>query len=147
MTFWCGSGSADPCLLLMDPDPDPDLDPSIFIIYFQDANKKLIFKKSFPAYYFLSGSGSIPLTNRSGSRRLKNMWIRWIRIRIRNTACNAFVLLGESAMVLPCWGDGGDRGRWSENTGSVGAGRSTFSPVFRIHDILVDPDPWIHVSD
>jgi hypothetical protein len=33
------------------------------------------------------GSGSIPLTNGSGSgsRRLKNMWIR-IRIRIRNTA-------------------------------------------------------------
>jgi hypothetical protein len=33
-----------------------------------------------------SGSGSIPLTYRSGSgsRRPKNMWIRWIRIR--NTA-------------------------------------------------------------
>ncbi len=31
-----------------------------------------------------SESGSIPLTNGSGSRRLKNMWIRWIRIR--NTA-------------------------------------------------------------
>jgi hypothetical protein len=24
MTFWCGSGSADPCLWLMDPDADPD---------------------------------------------------------------------------------------------------------------------------
>ncbi len=37
-----------------------------------------------------SGSGSIPLTNGSGSgsRRPKNMWVRWIqiRIRIRNTA-------------------------------------------------------------
>jgi hypothetical protein len=35
-----------------------------------------------------SGSGSIPLTNESGfgSRRPKNMWIRWIQIRIRNTA-------------------------------------------------------------
>jgi hypothetical protein len=36
------------------------------------------------------GSGSIPLTDGSGSgsRRPKNMWIRWIRIqiRIRNTA-------------------------------------------------------------
>jgi hypothetical protein len=31
-----------------------------------------------------SGSGSIPLTSGSGSRRPKNMWIRWIRIR--NTA-------------------------------------------------------------
>jgi hypothetical protein len=28
-----------------------------------------------------SGSGSIPLTNGSGSGKLKNMWIRWIRIR------------------------------------------------------------------
>ena len=37
-----------------------------------------------------AGSGSIPLTSwsGSGSRRPKNMWIRWIRIRIRirNTA-------------------------------------------------------------
>jgi hypothetical protein len=24
MTFWCGSGSGDPCLLLMGPDLDPD---------------------------------------------------------------------------------------------------------------------------
>jgi hypothetical protein len=31
----------------------------------------------------MSGSGSIPLTNGSGSEsgRLKNMWIRWIRTR------------------------------------------------------------------
>jgi hypothetical protein len=40
----------------MDPDPNSDMDadpdPSIFID-FQDANKKLISKKSFPAYYFL----------------------------------------------------------------------------------------------
>ncbi len=26
MTFWCGSGSADPCLWLMNPDADPDLE-------------------------------------------------------------------------------------------------------------------------
>jgi hypothetical protein len=32
-----------------------------------------------------SGAGSIPLTSGSGSGRPKNMWIRWIRIRIRNT--------------------------------------------------------------
>jgi hypothetical protein len=33
----------------------------------------------------IEGSGSIPLTNGSGygSRRLKNMWIRWIRIQMR----------------------------------------------------------------
>jgi hypothetical protein len=34
MTFWCGTGSAD---------PDSDPDPSIFITDLQDANKKLIF--------------------------------------------------------------------------------------------------------
>ncbi len=43
MTFWCGSGSADPCLWVMDPDPDP----ALFIIDLQDANKKLLFFKSF----------------------------------------------------------------------------------------------------
>ncbi len=49
MTFWCGSRSksADPCLWIMDPDP------AIFYIDLQDANKKLIKKKSFSAYYFL----------------------------------------------------------------------------------------------
>jgi hypothetical protein len=35
----------------MDPDSDPD--PAIFVIDLQDANKKLIYKKSFSAYYFL----------------------------------------------------------------------------------------------
>ncbi len=42
------------------------------------------------SYYFcmmIEGSGSIRLTSGSGSGswRPKNMWIRWIRIRIRNT--------------------------------------------------------------
>ncbi len=32
-----------------------------------------------------SGAGSIPLTRGSGSGRPKNTWIRWIRIRIRNS--------------------------------------------------------------
>jgi hypothetical protein len=36
-----------------DPVPDADLDPAIFVIDLQDANKKLIFKKSFSVYYFL----------------------------------------------------------------------------------------------
>ncbi len=44
MTFWCGSGSGDPCLWLMDPDLDPDLD--LFVIDLQDANKKLPIKKN-----------------------------------------------------------------------------------------------------
>ncbi len=47
MTFWCGSGSADPWLWLMDPDP------AIFVIDLQDANQKLIYKKKFSADYFL----------------------------------------------------------------------------------------------
>jgi hypothetical protein len=40
MTFWWGSGSAEPCLTQMDPDSDAnaDPDPSIFIIDLQDAN-------------------------------------------------------------------------------------------------------------
>jgi hypothetical protein len=42
------------------------------------------------SYYFcmmIEGSESIPLTSGAGSGRPKNMWIRWmrIRIRIRNT--------------------------------------------------------------
>jgi hypothetical protein len=32
---------------------DPDLDPAIFVIDLQDFNKYLIFKKGFPAFYFL----------------------------------------------------------------------------------------------
>ncbi len=83
MTFWggSGSGSSDPCFWLMDPDP------SIFVIDLQDASKKLIFNFT---YYFCmmregsgSGSGSTPLTGESGSGRPKNMWIRWIWIRLR----------------------------------------------------------------
>ncbi len=93
MTFWGGSGSADPCLLLMDPDP------SIFVTDLQDTSKKLTFNTIFSAYDFLKlhlhhfskikiqkesqnsrnqgfsfyfcmiieGSGSIPLTSGSGS--------------------------------------------------------------------------------
>ncbi len=77
MTFWCGSGSgsADPRLWLTDA--DADLDPAIFVIDLQDANKKLIEKEvtirrnqGFSYYFCLmtegSGSGSIPLTSGSG---------------------------------------------------------------------------------
>jgi hypothetical protein len=40
VTFWCGSGSPDPYLLLMDQDPTPD--PSPFFVEFKDT-KKIIF--------------------------------------------------------------------------------------------------------
>ncbi len=47
------------------------------------------------SYYFClmiegSGSGSVALTNGSGSRRPKNIWIR--RIRIRNTAWKSWIV-------------------------------------------------------
>ncbi len=49
----------------------------------------------------IEGSGSIPVTNGSGSgsRRPKNMWIRF-RIRIRNTGSNNFL------NILLCAGAG-----------------------------------------
>jgi hypothetical protein len=102
VTFFHGSGSADPCHLSMDPNPDP----AIFVIDLQDANKNclLLFEGTFTSfskikslkevtnlrnqglsyYFFLvkEGSGSISLTNGSGSRRPKN-----IQIQIRNTDC------------------------------------------------------------
>ncbi len=50
------------------------------------------------SYYFCmmvegSGSGSIPLTSGSGSGRPQNMWIRGIRIQIRNTVINNIKIL------------------------------------------------------
>ncbi len=39
VTFWYGSGSADPCLLLLDPDP------AIFVIVRQNAKKNNLFSK------------------------------------------------------------------------------------------------------
>ncbi len=66
-----GSGSADPCLWLMDPDP------AVFVIDLQDANKKLIFYKSFSAYYILK----VHLHNFSKIKSQKE--VRRIRIQIR----------------------------------------------------------------
>jgi hypothetical protein len=96
-------------------DLDPDPDPAIFVIDLQDVNKKTN-KKSFSAYYFLKIHSffkdkkskrsyktvrinvflTILLDNRrmiEGSGRPKNMWIRWIRIRIRNTALGSLFYL------------------------------------------------------
>jgi hypothetical protein len=49
-----------------------------------------------------AGSGSIPSTSGSGSRRPQNMWIRWIRIRIRirNTALYHRASLGISFFLI-----------------------------------------------
>jgi hypothetical protein len=43
MTFWSGSGSADPCFWLKDTDSDP----AIFVIDLQDAKKKNFLKQFF----------------------------------------------------------------------------------------------------
>ncbi len=102
-TFWYGSGSksgsSDQCLWPV------DLDPAVLVLGLQDSYKKLFFflfitfwryiyiiflrykviKKSEnrrnqgSSYYFclmIEGFGSVPLTNGSGSRRPKNIWIR-----------------------------------------------------------------------
>jgi hypothetical protein len=54
----------------------------------------------------IEGSGSIPLSNRSGSRRHKNIRVRRIRIRIRNTAFKGiklekYLLIGQLFQLLP----------------------------------------------
>ncbi len=52
----------------------------------------------------IEGSGSIPLTNGSGSgsRRPKNMWIRWIRIR--NTRGRVFCCSWKCTRWWRSWG-------------------------------------------
>ncbi len=57
-----------------------------------------------------AGSGSIPLTNGTGSGRPKNMWIRWIRIRKTGffviSPAIVFALQKASALwlnLLPSW--------------------------------------------
>ncbi len=96
-----------------------DPDPAIFVIDLQHASKKLIFNTIFSAYYFLKvhlhhfskikiQKESQNIRNQgfsyyfcmmiegSGSWNPKNMWIRWIRIRlrIRNTAIFSSVCSG-----------------------------------------------------
>ncbi len=43
VTFWCGSGSPDPYLWLMDPAPDPTPDPTYFFNDFKDAKNNIFF--------------------------------------------------------------------------------------------------------
>jgi hypothetical protein len=115
MTFWCGSGSADPCLCLVDLDPGSGFCyfrhwPSrcrqktnflkkffllitfcryIYIIFQRQKSKRSKKRNQGFAYYFcllIEGSGSGSTPLWSGSGRSKKMWIRWIRIR--NTAAN-----------------------------------------------------------
>jgi hypothetical protein len=86
VTFWYGSGSADPKLLLMDSDPATD--PAIVVSDLQDGKylnhfSKIKNHKEVPkrrtegfSYYFCwmiegSGAGSVPRTNGSGFGRPK----------------------------------------------------------------------------
>ena len=50
-------------------------------------------------------TGSTPLSDGSGSGRPKNMWIRWIQIRIRNTdfLLYFFLLLLQLFLLLKTW--------------------------------------------
>jgi hypothetical protein len=98
----------------MDPDADQDL--AIFVIDLQDLNKKLIYKKKIFCLLLFEGTGTvtsffkdkkskkskktvvIKFLEGSGSWRPKNMWIRWIRIRIRSGTLEKRYLL---IMELP----------------------------------------------
>ncbi len=127
----------DPCLWLMDPDPAMD---SVFLLITFWRYIYIIFKdkKSYKSQksknqefsYFSclitegsgsrvrSESGSVPLTNvsGSGSRRLKN--IRILRIRIRNTAhmsihLRSYVFLRYTLAYVCVWAP-------AENSGIIG---------------------------
>ncbi len=57
-----------------------------------------------------AGSGSIPVTSGSGSgsRRPKNTWIRWIRIRIRNNGRNqgfSYFFLDDGRIRIRSWSE------------------------------------------
>ncbi len=67
MTYWCGSGSADPCLWPMDPDPDP----AILVIDLPDANKKLIFYFYFFCYLLFEGTFTSFFTDKKSKRVTK----------------------------------------------------------------------------
>jgi hypothetical protein len=122
MTFWCGSGSCDPAIFVIDlQDAKKNNIKKIFCLLLFEGTRlhshnfsKIKSQKESQkssnkgfSYYFCmmiegsgsrSGSGSIPLTNGSGSgsKRPKNMWIRWIQIRIRisNTGGDLLVKYG-----------------------------------------------------
>ncbi len=51
MTFWCGSGSTDAYLRLMDPTLTPDFAIAIFVSDLQEGNK-IIFFLSFLLFTF-----------------------------------------------------------------------------------------------
>ncbi len=89
MTFWCGSGSAGPCLWLIKPDSDPD--PAIFVINTQDTNKKLNLNKKFFCLLLFEGTFTSFIKDKKSKRSHKKVKARFFslfllddrRIRIR----------------------------------------------------------------
>jgi hypothetical protein len=74
MTFWCGSGSADPCLQLKDPDADPD--PVIFIIDLQDTKIKQIFCKTVFCILLFEGTMTSFFKEKKSKRSHKTVEIK-----------------------------------------------------------------------
>jgi hypothetical protein len=72
MIFWCGSGSADPCLRLMDPDPDLPL----FVIDLQEANKKQFFLNKFFCLLLFKGTFTSFFNNKKSKRSNKSGGIK-----------------------------------------------------------------------
>ncbi len=73
MAFWCGSGSADPCLWILDPDLDPD--PAIFVTDLQDAIKKQ-FKKKFFSLLLFEGTVTSFFKDKKSKRSHKTVGIK-----------------------------------------------------------------------
>jgi hypothetical protein len=124
MTICCGSGSADPCLWLMDPGSCyfrhwPSwcqqktnfltqfflLFEGAFTLFFKDKkSQNSTGRIQGFSYYFCmmiegSGSGSIPLTSGSGSGRPKNTWIRIRRSALRYKTVSAFRIRIETMRI------------------------------------------------
>jgi hypothetical protein len=57
-------------------DPDPDMDPSIFIIDFQDANKKLIFILKFYCILLFEGTFTSFFKDKKSKRSHKTLEIK-----------------------------------------------------------------------
>jgi hypothetical protein len=77
MTFWCGSGSADPCSdywirIRMRGDPDP----AIFIIDLQDVNKQLIFLTKFFCLLLSDGTFTSFFKDKKSKRSHKTIGIK-----------------------------------------------------------------------
>jgi hypothetical protein len=70
MAFWTGSGSADPCLWLMNSDP------AIFITDLQDANKASFEKKKFFCLQFFEGTFTSFFKDKKSKRSQKTVGIK-----------------------------------------------------------------------